>query len=77
MEERLKVLYRIPEKVLPQDVYLQDLAEQCAGLETRVRDIMEGLPAHDRQVPESYPDMRDELEYQTVKTALRFSKNVK
>lgn len=77
MEERLKELYRIPEKVLPQDSYLQDLAEQCANLEARVLDMMENLSTHDRQVLESYLDMRDELEYQTVKTALRFSKNVK
>lgn len=77
MEERLRDLYRLPEGVLPQDVYLLDLAEQCAQLEVRVREMMENLSGHDRGILESYLELRDELEYQTVKAALRFSKNVK
>lgn len=77
MEERLRDLYRLPEGVLPQDVYLLDLAEQCAHLEVRVREMMENLSGHDRGILETYLELRDELEYQTVKAALRFSKNVK
>lgn len=77
MEERLQDLYRIGKDISPQDAYLLDLADQCAHLEMRVRDIAENLPIFDRQVLESYLDMRNELEYQAVKTALRFSKNVK
>ena len=77
MEERIRDLYRLPEGVLPQDVYLLDLAEQCAQLEVRVREMMENLSGHDRGILESYLELRDELEYQTVKAALRFSKNVK
>ena len=54
-----------------------DLAEQCAHMEARVRELMIRLPAFDRELLESYLDIRDELEFQSVKVALRFSKYVK
>ena len=77
MDERLKDLYRIPPRSLPQDIYLMDLAEECAHMEERVRELMVSLPASDRELLESYLDIRDELEFHTVKTALQFSKYVK
>lgn len=77
MDERLKDLYQIPKQSLPQDVYLLELAEHCAYLEERVRDLIEGLPAGKRTVLESYLDVRDELEYQSVRTARRLSKHVR
>lgn len=77
MNERLKDLYWMAEDVSPQDVYLLDLVEQCAHMEMRVREMMEKCSVHDRQILECYLDLRDELEFQTVKTALRYSKNVK
>ena len=54
-----------------------DLAEECAHMEARVRVLMDRLPASDRELLESYLDIRNELEFQSVKTALRFSKYVK
>ena len=54
-----------------------DLAEECAHMEERVRAWMRKLPAAERELLESYLDIRDELEFQSVKTALRFSKYVK
>ena len=77
MDERLNDLYRLPPQSLPQDIYLMDLAEQCAHMEVRVRELMIRLPAFDRELLESYLDIRDELEFQSVKVALRFSKYVK
>ena len=77
MNDGLKDLYQIPQRSLPQDIYLMDLAEECAYLETRVRELMSRLSTCDRELLESYLDMRDELEYQSVKVALRFSKYVK
>ena len=77
MKDRLKDLYWVAADVSPQDIYLQDLAEQCAHMEMRVRELMENLSMHDRQILESYLELRDELEFQTVKTALRYSKNVR
>ena len=77
MDERLHDLYQIPQKSLPQDIYLMDLAEACAHMEERVRALIVKLPVKDRELLESYLDIRDELEFQRVKMALRFSKNVK
>ena len=77
MDERLYDLYRISQNSLPQDIYLMDLAEECAHMEERVRAMMVGLQARDRELMESYLDIRDELEFQSVKTALRFSKYIK
>lgn len=77
MNEKLADLYQIPEQSLPQDMYLLDLAEHCAHLEARVRVLAERLPDAERELLESYLDIRDELEYQSVKLALRFSKYVK
>ena len=77
MNERLTDLYRVPERSLPQDIYLMDLAEECAHMEERVRDLMTRLPDSDRELLESYLDIRNELEFQSVKIALRFSKYVK
>lgn len=77
MDERLNDLYKAPRQFVPQDVYLQDLAEQCACLEERVRTMAEKLSDEDRELLEGYLDLRDELEYQSVRTALRFSKYVK
>ena len=77
MDERLNDLYHIPQQSLPQDIYLMDLAAECAHMEERVRAFMDRLPAPDRELLKSYLDIRDELEFQSVKTALRFSKYVK
>ena len=77
MDERLYDLYRISQNSLPQDIYLMDLAEECAHMEERVRALIVKLPVKDRELLESYLDIRDELEFQSVKTALRFSKYTK
>lgn len=54
-----------------------DLAEACAHMEEHVRVLMAGMSERDRELLESYLDIRDELEFQSVKTALQFSKYVK
>lgn len=80
MDNRLKDLYHIPEKVLPsrpQDIYLEDLALQCTHAEERLRNMMTELSTKHRQIVEEYINLRDELEFQTVKQAMRFSKYVK
>ena len=77
MNDQLKDLYRIPPQSLPQDIYLMDMAEECAHMEERVKEMMQRLSASDRELLKSYLDIRDELEFQSVKIALRFSKYVK
>ena len=77
MENRLKDLYTIPDHVVPQDIYLLDLSEQCARLEERVRAVAWDLPWDQRQIIEDYIASRDELEYQSVKAAMQFGKHLK
>lgn len=74
MDNRLYDLYCIPENVLPQDLHILDLREHCVHLDERVRELMAGLPEEQRQLLESYMDTRDELEFQSVKMALRLGK---
>ena len=74
MDTRLRDLYTLPEKKDVQEIYLQDLSIQCANLEERVRYLMESMPIQQRQLLENYIAARDELEFQSVKRALRFGK---
>ena len=75
MDSRLKDLYTIPERVVGQDSYLLDLSEQCAVFEERVRNIAYILPENQRQTIEAYLDIRDELEFQSIKVAMQYGKN--
>ena len=74
MDERIEDLYAIPNIAEYEDVHLLTLRENCGVLEERVNDIMMGLSDYDRHIIESYIDMRNELEFETVKTALRWGK---
>ena len=74
MDQRLESLYEIPNIADYEDICLQTLRESCASLENRLRELSERLPEHDRQIIEAYLDIRDELEFQSVKTALRWGK---
>ena len=77
MDDRLKDLYTIPSHVVEQDIYLLDLSEQCAVLEERLRGVACGLLGNQRQIIEAYIEIRDELEFQSVKAAMRFGKHLK
>ena len=74
MEDRCANFYQIPNIAEYEDVCLQTLRENCLMLEERLRDILEKLSDDDRQVMESYLDLRNELEFQSLKTALRWGK---
>ena len=74
MDDRIKALYAIPNIADYEDVCLQELRENCSALETQVAELVQQLPQHDRCVIEAYLDIRDELEFQTIKTALRWGK---
>lgn len=74
MDNRLAALYHIPNIADYEDVCLQTLREHCASLENRLQELSERLSEHDRQIIEAYLDIRDELEFQCVKTALRWGK---
>ena len=77
MDSRLENLYNIPAHVVEQDVYLLDLIEQCAVLEERVRDLACTLPTEQRCIIEAFLNIRDELEFQSVKVAMQYGKHLK
>ena len=68
-------LYRIPNVEEYENVHLLTLSEHCAALEERVYAIARTLPAQKRQVIEEYINTRNDLEVETVKTALRWGKH--
>lgn len=70
MLDNTKDLYAFP-GASEKDIYLQDLKMQCADLEERVLYIAENLSTEQRQIVETYISMRDEMEHQSIKTALR------
>ncbi len=74
MDPRLSDLYKLPQDLAEQDIYLQDLAAHCAHLENRVLGILDSLCPDDRAVIEDYIEARNELEYQSVKRALKIGK---
>ncbi len=74
MESRLSDLYRLPQDLTEQDIYLQDLAVQCAHLESRVLGLMDSLSPEDRSILEAYIAARNDLEFCSVKRALKIGK---
>ncbi len=74
MDPRLSILYKLPAEPSSEEIYLQDLAEHCACLEDRVHSILDSLSPADRSTIESYLAVRDDLEFYSVKRALRIGK---
>ena len=74
MEEKIKDLYLLPDIDRYEDIHLITLSEQCAALEMRVLELSQSLPESKRQVIEDYIRTRDDLEFETFKTALRWGK---
>ncbi len=70
MNHRLQDLYDLP----PQELYLLELVEQCARLEARLIAASAEMSDKDRRLIESYIELKDELEFQSVKRALKFSR---
>lgn len=74
MKDDLMDLYKLPDIKEYQDLDLLTLRENCALLEEQVYEIASNLPDGKRQVIEAYISMRNDLEVETVKAALRWGK---
>ncbi|MBE6982792.1 MAG: hypothetical protein E7435_00675 [Ruminococcaceae bacterium] len=74
MKETLQDFYRLPNINKYEKVCLQSLSEQCNAYEEKVRTIISRLPEKDKQVLETYLSLRNDLEVETFKTALRWEK---
>ena len=75
MDERIQGIYSIPNISEYEDTSLQVLRENCVVLEVKLRDMAEKMSDADRCTIEAYLDARDELEFQMIKTALRWGKH--
>lgn len=74
MENEIVDLYRLPDIEKYEDIHLLKLSENCAVLEEQVCTIAKTLPDGKRQVIEEYISTRNDLEVETIKTALRWGK---
>lgn len=76
MDQRLNALYTIPQSILPQEIHLEDLSQQCAEIEQQLRDRISSFPAETQALLDLYISLRDELEFQTAKQAMRYGKHL-
>ena len=74
MKDPIMNLYRLPNVDEYTDVHLLTLSEHCTMLEEQVYAIAKTLPLQKRHVIEAYISTRNDLEVETVKTALRWGK---
>ena len=74
MDKRLIDLYAVPNIENYEDVHLMTLREHCLELESKLEDVKLRMNTDDRLLLDSYIDMRDELEFQSIKMALRWGK---
>ena len=74
MNEEITNLYKLPDIDKYENVHLLTLSEQCATLEERVLALTKTLPKQSRLIVEEYIQTRNDLEFETFKTALRWGK---
>lgn len=74
MSDQLKDLYRMPNIDAYEDIHLLTLSENCAALEEQVSIIAKSLTNKEQNIIKAYIDMRNDLEFETVKTALQWGK---
>lgn len=74
MKERLYDFYHGLGISECEDVRLLTLREQCDTLEYQIDDILNRISDHDRYIIEAYIDLRNDLEVESIKTALRLGK---
>ena len=74
MDTHITDLYKLPNMSLFENLDLLALSESCAALEEQVCQIAKDLPDNKRQLIEAYIHIRNDLEVETFKTALRCGK---
>lgn len=74
MEDRILDLYKLPDISQFEDVHLITLRENCMILEEKLEQAKERMTSSDREILDGYIDMRNELEFQSIKAALRWGK---
>lgn len=72
MDGQVADLYKLPDIKEYEDLHLLTLSENCAELEAQVYRLAKGLRDEERQIIEAYISLRNDLEVETFKTALRW-----
>lgn len=74
MKERLYDFYHALDMQECEDIHVLTLREQCDTLEYQIVNIMGRLSEHDRYIMEAYIDLRNDLEFESIKTAFRLGR---
>ena len=74
MKERLHDFYHALGIQECEDIHLLALREQCDTFEYQIMDILERISNHDRYIIEAYIDLRNDLEFESIKTAFRLGR---
>ena len=74
MKERLSDFYHGLGIEECEDCHLLTLREQVDALEYQILDFLDRMPDHDRYILETYIDLRNDLEVESIKAALRLGK---
>ena len=74
MHEDILNIYRLPDIERYQDVDLLMLSERCAAMEEKVYALAAELPENQRRIIEEYVNVRNDLDVETFKAALRLGK---
>lgn len=74
MDGQVADLYHLPDIEQYTDLHLLALSDDCSVLEEQVIQIAKSLPEKQRQIIDAYISIRNDLEFETVKTALRWGK---
>ena len=74
MNDMLEDFYKLPNIEKYENICLQALSEQCSAYEEKVYRIMSKLNQADKEILQTYIDLRNDLETETFKVALRCGK---
>ena len=74
MDTILEDFYKLPGIEKYENLCLQGLSEQCSAYEEKVYAMLPHLSQQDREILEIYIALRNDLEIETFKTALRWGK---
>ncbi len=74
MDQEILEFYRLPNISECEDFSLLTLSENCAALEEKVLKMAKALSEEDYLLLEEYILMRNDLEVETFKVALRWGK---
>lgn len=74
MDYKINDLYKLPHIDKYEDIHLLSLSENCAMLEEKLLALSQTLPEQSRLLIEDYIHTRNDLEFETYKTALRWGK---